>query len=84
MYLNVILTTMQSWFTANKLSLNVDKTCYTVFHSKCKPEATDSLCLKLYINNQLITKVSSCKYLGVVIDESLKWKKYIDQVYVNN
>ena len=26
--------------------------------------------------------MSSWKYLGVVIDESLKWKEHIDQVYV--
>ena len=29
----------------------------------------------------MITKVSSCKYLGVIIDESLEWKEHIHHVY---
>ena len=30
--------------------------------------------------NQLLTKVSSCKYLGVYIDEDLSWKTHINHV----
>jgi len=28
---NFILKEMQTWFSANKLSLNIDKTCYMIF-----------------------------------------------------
>jgi len=28
---NFILKEMQTWFLANKLSLNIDQTCYTIF-----------------------------------------------------
>ena len=70
---------MEIWFIANKLSLNADKTCYTAFVPKCKQQSNISL--DLYINNQKITKVTSCKYLGVLIDESLTWEAHIDHIY---
>ena len=77
---NVVLKKMELWFIANKLSLNADKTCYTLF-SRQKSQDLNSQYLKLYINNQLISKVSSCKYLGVIIDETLEWKEHIDHVW---
>ena len=58
----------------------MDKTCYTLF-SRHKSQDANSQNLNLYINNQLITKVSSCKYLGVIIDETLQWREHIDHVY---
>jgi hypothetical protein len=73
------LANMESWFLANKLSLNVDKTCYTLF-SKSK-RAISNVSLKLTINGQLIERVKCCKYLGVFIDESLNWSEHIDFVY---
>ena len=79
---NIVLKKMESWFVANKLSLNVDKTCYTIL-SKNKSQDLNSQELKLYINNQLINKVTSCKYLGVIIDETLDWKEHIEHVHKN-
>ena len=58
---------MESWFITNKLSLNTGKTSYTNFDSKLKV-AND---LNLLINGQQIAQVSSSKYLGVIIDQSL-------------
>ena len=71
---------MKLWFVANKFSLNVDKTCYRKF-DRHKSQDAHSQNLNLYINNQLITKVSSCKYLGVNVDETLQWREHIDHVY---
>ena len=70
---------MEIWFSANKLSLNIDKTCYMLFGctSKCQVNAT----LNLSINGQRINKVSSCKYLGIIIDDALKWEENTDYVY---
>jgi len=31
---NVCLDKLQKFFLANKLSLNIDKTCFTIFHSR--------------------------------------------------
>ncbi len=63
------------WLLANKLTVNYDKTCYMLF---TPPSLTNSCTeLDLHINKQKINKVSSTKYLGVIIDENLDWKQHI-------
>ena len=55
---------INDWFMANKLSLNVGKTKYSLFH---KPSRVDDLPLelpKLSINNQEIKRASYTKFLG--------------------
>ena len=72
---NEAVANLHKWFTANKLTLNIDKTCYMAF----PPVKADSIALT--INGVNISKVKSCKYLGVVIDEDLKWTEHIQTVY---
>ena len=65
------------WFNANKLSLSKDKTKYTFFH---KAREKDNIPLKLpalFINDKEIERVTSIKFLGVLIDEYLSWKDHI-------
>ena len=76
---NVCLNQMQLWFVSNKLSLNYDKTCYTVFSGKAK--CIQNVNLNLCINGQYINRVACCKYLGVYIDESLNWNNHVETVY---
>ena len=35
----------------------------------------------LTINSNKFSRVTSCKYLGVIIDENLNWVEHIDYVY---
>ena len=74
---NIGMSQLYDWFTANKLSVNVDKTCYSVFGPNCKKTVTHTL----QINGQVIQNVKCCKYLGILIDNDLKWKDHIDYVY---
>jgi hypothetical protein len=76
---NDCLIKMASWFNANKLSLNINKTCYMIFTSS-KVHNSDYI-LNLYINGHKIDKVSSCKYLGMIFDENLKFDMHIDHIY---
>ena len=71
---NNTMLKLNNWFLANKLSLNTDKTCYMVF----PPDTSNSV--KVYVNNVEIQKVTNCRYLGVVIDEDLKWTTHIEGV----
>ena len=71
------LVNIKDWFTANKLSLNVEKAEYSFFH---KPSKKDNipLCLpKLIINNYEIQGEESIKFLGVLLGQHLTWKKHI-------
>ena len=76
---NDCLSKMNDWFLANKLSLNVDKICYMLF--SINRINTAAISLKLSINNQQILKVSTCKYLGIFLDEKLSFNAHIDYVY---
>ena len=33
-----------------------------------------------YVGNQMITRISSCKLLGVIINENLKWNCCVDYI----
>ena len=74
---NKSLKYLSEWFVANKLSLSVDKTCYSLFGIKSLALPN----LELKINDQVIHMVESCKYLGVFIDSHLTWQEHIDHVY---
>ena len=74
---NEELINTNDWSMANKLSLNVRKTKYSLFH---KPSRVDDLPLqlpKLSINNQEIKRTSYTKFLGVILDENLSWKEHL-------
>jgi hypothetical protein len=60
------------WFVANKLSMNVSKTCYTVFSTRNQGT------IRITVDNMELNK---CKYLGVTLNEELKWKNHIGIVY---
>ena len=49
--------------TVNKLGLNLNKTCYSVYSSD----------FKIALNGVEIKRVKSCKYIGVIIDDELKF-----------
>ena len=69
------LDKLKDWFAINKLSLNVTKTNYMLF-SRC----INAVDVTVKINNVSINRVDATKFLGVVIDDKLSWKKHIDIV----
>ena len=80
---NQELSQINDWFLANKLSLNVEKTKYMLFH-KCTDQENIPLKLPLLqLNSNIIEKENSLKFLGVILDEHLTWKKQI-QLVENN
>ena len=71
------LSQIIDWFLANKLSLNVEKTKYMLFH-KCIDQENIPLKLPLLqLNSNIIEREKSLKFLGVILDEHLTWKKHI-------
>ena len=76
--LNEELNKINIWLKANKLTLNLDKSHYMVFHrGNCKIDL-DSPSL----NHISLKKVKFTKFLGVIIDDQLKWTNHI--LYIKN
>ena len=78
--MNVELQKMSIWFKANKLSLNLTNTKWTLFHSQKKKRLIANDLPLLYIDNFEIVRESVTKFLGFFIDENLTLKYHIDHV----
>ena len=79
--LNNALKDVCTWIKSNKLSLNTNKTFYIIFHRsriKCDTDST----LDIIMDNSILRKTSSLKYLGVIVDQKLNWIEQIS--YVKN
>ena len=81
--LNWDISNLQDWLHGNNLSLNVVKTQSLIVGSgpnirkiQSQPDAQPAF----VINNDNIEIVSSFKYLGVQVDNQLKWDDHIDMV----
>ena len=71
--INGELENISLWLKLNELSLNTKKTHFIMFHTG---KSTMSI-PDITIDNQPIDKVEKTKFLGVVIDSKLSWKKTI-------
>jgi hypothetical protein len=73
---NRVLSHVSEWFTANKLALNLDKTNITKFMTNNSPQCP----LSIGYNDKCIEESVDTKFLGLQIDNHLKWKNHIDQL----
>jgi len=71
-----ILSNINLWFKANFLSLNINKTCVLQFRTNNKIENT----LEIKYSNETILNVSSVKFLGLLVDDTLSWDQHINQL----
>ena len=67
--MNVELQKMSVWFKANKLSLNLTKTKWTLFHSQKKKRLIANDLSILYIDNFEIVRERGTKFLGIFTDK---------------
>ena len=74
---NAELKKVHTWLCANKLSLNIDKTNFVIFHPSQK-KITKSICLR--INKKSINQKDSIKCLRIIIGSHLNWKEHIHQL----
>ena len=74
--LNNELENISLWLKVNQLSLNIKKTYQMVFTRKRK--ITNDISPN--VDGNLITEVSSTKFLGVYLDNKLTWEKHIDYI----
>ena len=74
------LENVSMWFKSNKLSLNVDKTKWLLFHPLSKRQSLLQTFPNVLIEHIHIKREYETKFLGVFIDENLSWKQHIDIV----
>ena len=77
---NKLLSSLQSYMRANKLHINMSKCCYIHFKPTMAGSKSETLPhpeVALTIDNFPIKKVSSAKFLGVIIDKNLSWEDHI-------
>ena len=75
--INKELDKLYLWLNVNRLSLNIDKTNFIIFHPYNKP-IKNSITIK--INKKAIAEKDYIKYLGVLVDSTLSWKHHIFNV----
>ena len=65
--INVKLNNIHEWIRTNKLSLNVKKTKFTIFHYYQRN--IDDLILDLQINSKTIERVMELNFLGLTLHQ---------------
>ena len=75
-YKYYILLKLWEWLGANKLSLNIAKTKYMVFHTSKR----NVIYLNLKVNNNNIERVIQFNFLGVILHSHMTWNKHINHI----
>ena len=75
--INKELRKLDTWLIVNRLSLNIDKTNFLIFHPYNKPL---ELRITLKIHKKAISESDYIKYLGIMVDSTLTWNIHIDKI----
>ena len=75
------LNALSKWCTGNKLTINCKKTKYCSYgmRSKIKKSKTEDTILSL--NNYILSRVCSYKYLGFILDDHLNFNKHVNEMW---
>ena len=74
--LNIELEKVSHWLSANKLSLNIKKASFVVFHCTQKKILHQ---VNLQISNKQLKQDNQVKYLGLILDSNLNWTSHIQR-----
>ena len=75
--LNTELSNVEKWTTANRLTINVNKTEMLLFSNLPVPPDYNN---QIAFTNEILTFKSSCKFLGVLLDDKLNFSDHINYV----
>ena len=75
--INIELIKVHTWLCANKLSLNIEKSNFVIFHP---PQRKITYNVELKLNDKLLKQEKCIKYLGIFIDSNLSWKAHINHI----
>ena len=72
--INNELIKVSDWLMANKLTINLDKSYYMIFHRSLLKDCNKR---DVIIQDRIISHVTSTKVLRVIIDDKFKWNLHI-------
>ena len=78
--LNADLKLISQWLENNGLVINSTKTEFMLIGTHQKLRRFQPL--ELYLNNHIITKVETSKYLGFTLDSNLTWTSHVDKLHI--
>ena len=64
------------WLSANKLSLNVEKIKFILFHSTSIKIQSD---ITIKIGKKPIKRFKFIRFLAVLLDENISWKQHLNE-----
>ncbi len=73
---NEELNKVSEWLKLNKLSLNISKTKYIIFHTPQRKIKE----LELKIDDIVIERVKTFNFLGITLNENLTWNDHINKI----
>lgn len=76
---NVLLGKLYSWFSANKLLLNPDKSFVLLFHSRQRLLSKNHV---LHLEQNVLRLQDSVKFLGFQFTDTLSWKPHCDHLCI--
>eukprot|EP00116_Pleurobrachia_bachei_P002140 sb/3462402/ len=68
------------WSEVSGVALNPDKTCWVLFSRKHKKNRVVPPGLAIRVGNKELKQVQETRYLGVILQESLRWGPHIQKV----
>ncbi len=73
----LLMLKLSAWFTSNKLTLNLEKNNFSIFHPPRKkiPVAFDTG--NIQVLGVTIKRVTHVRYLGTLLDDKLNWGEHI-------
>ena len=74
--INNELAKVYDWLAVNKLSLNIRKSKYVIFHAMNK--RIEGVIPDLAINGIPLERVKNVNFLGLLLNENMSWKPHID------
>ena len=74
------LNRLVEWCTDNKVTINCKKTKYCIYGMRSNVKRSKSFDTVLSLNNNVLDRVSSYKYLGFILDEHLNYNKHISEL----
>ena len=78
--INYELNLIYEWLCLNKLSLNIKKTKFMLFHYRQRN--IESIIPKLTINDHVIERVTDFNFLGLTFDEHMSWNSHINKISI--